>query len=353
MSRNYSAMTTLVRNKLNQSATTVFTVADIDYAIEEALKEYEHYVPRYIPVVLAIESRYGTSGSTSANNLIDTSKGQFLTTDSGNRKVVENRTDHTWAVISSVASTAQVGLTGDIFVSGDEYRIYNRECWNNKQLYIGDVPEYYKVDSVEYPIGNRRNWVIQGNVLEIDVETVKDSNAGSTVTQLPNVDVLVRFRKPHILSELTDLSATFAATAAAAATSISATALQGAGTIDAGSEFSIQYHRSVYTVAASATIASSAVTLSIYPPLERAIASTAWTITFRETTLAPRDEALFADLAAARASINKAPKYFNVTTVARDAAAQYLDWGESRLGEVLSQLQRLLPPKTKGRYPSG
>lgn len=352
MARSYAAMTTLIRGKLNQSATTVFSVDDVNNQITDSLKELSTYAPHLVPIVFQVESRFGACGSTSANNLIDSSKGQFASTDDDNEKVVHNTTDNTYAVISSFSSTAQVGLTADIFVSGENYRIYNKQCWNSKQIYLGGLPEQYDVESVEYPIGQKRNWRIFDQVLELEVDTVEDSNAGSTVSQLPNVDVLVRFNKPHVLSPLTDTAGKMAATAAAAATSISLTSLQGSGTINVGEEFTIQYHRSTYIVAASATIASSAATVTFYPPLERAIASTAQTITFRMTSLRPEHEDIFANHVAGALLLDKATKYANSATTGRDPVYNYTVLGNSLVGDALTRLKRMQQPKVKRRYPS-
>lgn len=351
MPRSYTAMTTLVTTKLQSAGTADYTVAEVDYQIEDALKEYGTYVPNIVPMVFKIESRYGTDDAGAASTLTDAVKGQFLDTDDNNEKVVHNLTDNSWAVVSSFSSTAAVGLTRNIMANGEEYAIYNKKCWNKRQIYLGDVPENWQVHSVEYPLGTRRNWQRFDDVLEIDVDRVDDSD--STLSTLGNIDVLIRFQKPHILCQLTDFSGTFAATAAAAATSISATALQGAGTIEVGEEFNIQYHKSTYVVAGSVTIASSAATISLYPPLEAAVASTGWTITFRQTTLRPHDEDILADLAAARLSLSKASKYFNSIPIGGGNVWQNFDtWGYRMLQRTLGKLRATAPPKTKKRYPT-
>ena len=354
MSRSYTAMSTLITQKLQSAGTADYSVSEVDNQLEDSLKEFATYQAHLIPIIFKVESRYGMASTTSANNLVDTAKGQFLATDDNNEKVVHNTNDNTWAVVSSFSSTAQVGLTGDIFIKDEQYRIYNKYCWNKRQIYVGDVPENYKIDSIEYPIGQKRNWALQENsVVELDVDFVEDSNAGTTLTILPDVDILVRFSKPHILSQLTDYAGTFAATAAAAATSLSATALKGAGTIEVGEEFTVQYHKAVYIVAASATITANTAAISFYPPLEAAVGSTATVLTFRQTSLNPAHEELFADLVAARLIINKAPKFMNAVNVGGGAVwSNYMAWGNARLTETLSKLRRLSPPKFKRRWPT-
>jgi hypothetical protein len=344
-------MTTLVTQKLQSSGTADYTVAEVDSQIEEELKEYSTYNPHLVPIVFKIESRYGTVSSTTASGLIDANKGQFLATDT--EKVVHNTTDNTRAVISSFTSTAQVGLTRDIMALNENYRIYNKQCWNERQIYLGDVPENYIVDSVEYPIGQRRNFKIADNVLELNVDAVPDSNAGSTIRTPADVDVLVRFNKPHVLSQLTDWVGNVAATVAAGATTLSASALQAAGTIEVGEEFTIQYHRSTYIVAAQTTIASNTAAVSFYPPLEAAVAATTQTITFRMSSLTPRDEDVFADLTAARLAVNKAPKFINSVVIgAPNAWSNILTWGERKLGQTLRKLEAQTAPKVKKQYPT-
>lgn len=355
MSRDYAAMTTLITTKLQSSGTVDYTVAEVDYGIEEGLKEFGQYRPHIHPVVFKIESRYGECSSTSADNLIDTAKGQFLAADATDEKVVHNTTDHTRAVVLSLSSTAQIGISRDIFTANEQYRIYNKRCWNEKQIFIGDMVDWGKVHSVEYPLGEKRNWVTYDNdqVLELQVDNVADSNAGTTVTDLPNVDVLVRFARPHVLSQLTDWAGKFAATAAVGATTLSGTSLQSAGTIEVGEQFYVENHKSLYVVTAAATIASNTATISFYPGLESAVAATTWTFTFTKSSLRPNDEDVFADLIAARLAINKAPKYFNKIAIGGGVVWQNLNtWGERRLAQTLTKLRGQTKPKVKSLYPT-
>ncbi len=316
MNLDYSAMTTRIITELQSSGVTDYSAAEVDSQITASLKEYAHFQPHIVPVTLAVESRYGTCGSTSANNLIDTAKGQFLTTDATNEKVVYNKTDRTWAVVASVASTASIGLTQDIFTVGENYRLYNQRCWNEKQLYIGGMPDYVEIDSVEYPIGQRRNFTILNDVLEMDVDGVANSDASSAMATLPDVNVLVRFNRPHVLTNLTDLVGKLAATCASAVTTISGTSLQTAGTIAIGNEFYIQGLRTLYTVTSDCTITANTVAITFYPPLESALASTTTTFTFTKSSLSAQQEETFADLCAARLAINKVPKYYNLANSA-------------------------------------
>jgi hypothetical protein len=310
MSQDYSAMTTRIVQIVQSAGTMDYSVAEVDSQLKDCLKEFSHYQGHLVPVTLPIESRYGTCSTTVVGELTDTVKGQFLATDSTNEKVVHNVHDRTWAVVASCASTSAVGLTKDIFVKNENYRIYNQRCWNEKQLYIGGMPDYVEIDSVEYPIGQKRNFTILNDVLELDVDDVSDSNAGSTISQLPDVDVLIRFNRPHVLTPLTDLVGKLGATCAASVTTISGSSLQAAGTLNIGDEFYIQGFRNLYTVTTAATIATTA-SISFYPPLEAAIASTVTTFTFTKSSLSAQQEEMFADLVAARLAINKPMKLYS------------------------------------------
>lgn len=333
MPRDYAAMTTLVTTKLQSAGTADFSVAEVDYQIEECLKEFAVYRPHLVPMLFKLESRTGTDVTGTASKLTDSVESQFLAADATEEKVVHNTTDNTWAVVLAQDSTSILSLSADIMDANEKYEIYNKRCRNQRQIYIGDIYDSPQIDSVEFPLGTRRNWKLYGDVLELNVETVPDSD--STLTTLNNVDVLVWFERPHILSQLTDWGGTIAATAAAAATAISGSSLQSAGTIEEGEEIHIENLRQLYVVTAAATIAANTAAIGIYPPLEAAVASTAWTFTFRKSSLAPQDEDAFADLVAARLAINKAPLAIRGVT----AAITVLSSASSALSNMTAQIQ--------------
>ncbi len=354
--RNYQAMTTLIVQKLQSSGTIDYSVSEIDNQIEESLKEMPTYdaFQNIVPVIFKIESRFGQASETSADNLVDTPKGQFVAADATDEKVVHNLKDSTRAVVLSFSSTAQIGISADIFVDDEQYRIYNKRCWNEKQIFIGGVGDYIDIESVEYPIGQKRNWFIrEPGVLEIDVATVRDSNAGSTITQDPNVDVMVRFNKPQILSQLTDLSGNVAASASAGETTLSGSSLQSAGTIEIGELFHVENHRTVYTVVAETTIASNTAGITFFPGFEAAVAGTAAILTFVGSSLLPNQEDIFAELTAARLSINKSPKFFNAVTIGgANAGGNFQSWGERKLSNVIQKMRKQSKPKVNKFYPS-
>ena len=354
--RDYAAFTTLIVTKLQSAGTMDFSVAEVDYAVEEGLKEYSTFKPHIVPILFQIESRYGTT-STAASTLTDTTKLQFLATDDDNEKVVHDTTNNGWAVVKTAStSTSVLVLNASILTANDSYEIYNKRCWNNKQVYIGDVlPLINDIESVEYPIGTKRNWSLPSEgVLEIGADYVPDSNANTAVvTNSPDVNVIVRFYRAHQLSSMTDwVGAAGSAGASVGATTMTYTGLAVSNTIKEGYEFNITTHKQSYIVTANTTASTAgAGTVPFYPPLEAAVAASTG-ITFIKSTLNPHEEEIFADLVAARLAINKAPKYFNAISLGGGNVWQnFLTWGERRLGEVLSKLRRLSPPKTKSTYP--
>lgn len=351
--RDYAAFTTLITTKLQSAGTMDFSVSEVDYQMEESLKEYATYKPHIVEIPFKIESRYGIDVTGTASSLTDLVKTQFLAADATDEKVIHNTTDNTWAVVKTYTSTSVLALSADIMDANENYEVYNKRCWNKRQIYIGDMlPEILDIDSVEYPIGTKRNWkIVAQGVLEIDVDYVPDSNMN--VTNLPNVDVLVRVLRPHIVSQMADLSGLVAGTSGAAgATTFSCSNLTVSGTIESGGEFYIQDLKQSYVITANATASTAGIaTIAFYPPLE-AVAASASVVTFTTSTLKPDEEEIFADLVAARLAINKAPKYFNAIPLGGGNVWQnFLTWGERRLGEVLSKLRRLSPPKTKQTYP--
>ncbi len=351
--RDYSAMTILINQKLQSAGTMDYSVAEVDYQIEESLKEYSTYRPHLVDVILEVEGRYGTdeTGAATTDTLTDTNKGQFLAADATNEKIVHNITDNTRAVVLTQTSTSVVTLNSDIMDSGEFYKMYNRRCWNQKQVYIGDVPEYINIHSVEFPIGERRNWKLYDRTLEIDTAIIPDTNSNTAkITSLPNDEALVRFNMPHQLTQLTDWDGVLTASALVGATTLAGSTLQAAGTLEVGTEFNIENMRRTYMVTGTAAIATT-VAVTFYPPIE-ATADSTWAINFRKSSLEPSDEEMFADLVASRIAINKSPLYFNAISLGGGVVYQnYLTWGERRLSETLGKLTRTTKPKTSQRYP--
>jgi len=351
MARTYAQIQTLILQMLQDTGLATYDATELGYWIEEGLKEFSTYDPHIIEVVFQIESRTGTDTAGTASSLTDATESQFLAADATNEKVVHNTTDHTWAVVLGYTSSSVLTLSADIMDINENYEIYNKRCWNEKQIYIGDVTDYLWIDSVEYPIGTKRNWKIYDDVLEIQVDSVEDSD--STQTDKPDVDVLVRFAKPHKLSQLTDWvgEVNLVAGYAAGSTSMVLDGLQSSGTIEAGEEFHLENKRYVYTVTTDATIATNAATISFFPGLEDAVVNDD-DITFRKSTLQPQHEEIFCHLVAARAVLSDNIRHIDaIPKGGADVWLKYQQWGERKLGEVLGKLERLSPPRTKRVYP--
>lgn len=351
MARTYAQITTLVLQMLQDTTPDIYVAAETGYWIEESLKEVSYYDPHLVPVVFQIESRTGTDTAGTEDELTDTTESQFVDSDATSEKVVHNTTDHTWAVIEGQDSTFVLTLSADIMASGEDYHIYNKRCWNARQIYIGDMAPYLWIDSVEYPIGQKRNWKVYDDVLEIDVAYVADSD--STQTDLPNVDVLVRFAMPHRLFQIATLIGELTANESKGDTRIAIDGLtQAAGTVvEIGDEFHLENHRTLYTVTADTTLASGCGNINFFPALEAA-ATNDDDITFTKSTLKPQHEELFCHLVAARCVLSDNINYINaINKGGPEVYARFRDWGERKLGEVYSKLDRIAPIKTKRVYP--
>ena len=324
---------------------------EMAYWIEESLKELATYDPHIVEVIFKIESRTGTT--TSATSLTDATKDQFVAADATDEKVVHNTTDNTWAVVLANSDLDVNTISVDIMASGDSYKIYNKRCKNEKQIYIGDVADYLWIDSVEYPLGTMRNFTVRGDILEIDVNAVQDSD--STLDPPNDIDVLVRFAKPHRLFQITTLIGELTADEDKGDTRIAIDGLtQAAGTVvEIGDEFHLENHRTLYTVTADTTLASGCGNIYIFPALE-ADATDNDDITFTKSTLKPQHEELFCHLVAARAVLSNNINYINANpTGGVDVWSRYQTWGERKLGEVLGKLSELSSPRTSRVYPRG
>ncbi len=303
MAQTYATLKDDIEAKLQDASNAVFSATvDLDPIIKNSLREVSRYVPYRALETFQVESRTGTATSTSTDNLVDATNAQFLSTDVG--KVVYNSTDKTWAVILTYSSTTTVGISKDIFASGENYSIYNRGCKATNQVYIGDITDYLWVTKVEYPVGTRREVdSIDGDILTFGLDVAPDDTALSDADK----DVHVYFAKKHKVSQLTDLAGAVnnAGGYAAGSVSMAINGLQSSGTIEAGQEFTLASTRGTYTVTADATIGTNAATITFFPGLENAVEH-AEVITFKLSTLTPFLESAFCKYAAAEAAISKA-----------------------------------------------
>jgi len=358
MSRAYSDLRDLVESKLQDTSNAEFGLPEINFEIEESLKEVSGYsgYRHIVEVAFSIESRQGTATSTSANNLVDATKSQFVSTDPTNEKVVYNDTDKTWATIVSYSSTSQVGLSKDIMASGEVYYIFNKRCQNSRQLYIGDSWDYTEILGVEYPTAYfprrlRSSRTIGRDILEFDLDRLPDDSNSTLVGQ--RTEAVVQFNRPHILSQLTDWAGEINNGAGYAA-GVTTMAIDGMGsteTIEEGEEFYIENLRQLYTITADVTTSANAATISFYPGLEAAVTDND-DITFVKSSLPQGLEETFAELVVARILVNHAPKYASqLGLMGRTQVNIYISLGERKLLDVRNKLQRASPPKVRHYAP--
>ncbi len=358
MGRSYSDMDLLIQTKVADTAGTVFLSAERVYQIDECLKEFASYKPHITPIVFKIESRYGVDTTGAASTLTDTVKEQFVVTDDDNEKVVHNTTNNTWGIVKT-ASTSKTILTlnSSLMRANDNYEIYNTRCWNNKQIYVGNIlPMINDIESVEYPIGEKRNWkILSEGVLEIDVDSVPDSNSNTAIVgSAPNTDVLVRFYRPHILNAMSTLTGTVAGTVGVdGASTISVLLAASAMVVKEGYEVNFAVHRQSYIVTANATANSAKIAaISVYPAFDGAVGSAA-TVTFVKSTLEPNEEEMFANLTAGRLMEHKSPAFANAISLGGGVVWQnYYTMGKALVDEALRKLRNSIPPKTSHTYPS-
>lgn len=382
MARSYAEIRILVNQMLQDTGRETYDTPELGYWIEDALKEFSPYDPHIVDVIFKIESRTGTDTGSTTTALTDTTKAQFLPTDATLEKVVHNTTDNTWAVIMTDSNTEIQTLTASIMASGENYEIYNKRCLNNKQIYIGDMPYYLWIDSVEYPLGEKRNFKVYNEVLEIDVDSVADSD--STLDPPQDIDVLVRFAMPHRLCQLANLVGELTANESKGDIKIAVDGLtQGTGiVVEIGDEFHLENHRTLYTVTAATTLDGGGGNINLFPALE-ADATDNDDITFTKSTLKPQHEEIFCHLVVARALISKAnaqliqakanlttglalineinkggagqavpTSYMNYARAEEELAREQRSMGERKLAEVIGKMERLSPPRTKRLYPT-
>ena len=156
MPKSFALLVDEIEQELQDTPSNVWwTAAELGIQLEDALRELSEYDPYVVMLTLELESRTGRASATTAGALVDSTESQFVSTDVD--KVILNTTDRTWAVVTAYVSTSQLTLSKDIMASGENYEMYNRDCWNRKQLYLGNIEDYVGPDrgvrKVEYKIG--------------------------------------------------------------------------------------------------------------------------------------------------------------------------------------------------------
>ncbi len=342
--RSYSAIRDKVESNLRDTGNVNFSTTELDEEIVDALFEVSQFFPHERMETYTIESRVGTASSTSSGNLVDATKSQFLSSDVG--KMVFNSRDKTWAEIVTFTSTTTVALSKDIMASGETYEIYNNECTSKFQINISDVTDYLGINKLEYPKGQRRNYDIDGTILTIKVDSVRDSKVVTSGTQ-PDTEVYIWFKVKHRATQLTDLSATVnnGAGYSAGDVSMALDGLQTSGTIEADQEFTVANTRGVYRVIADATITSNEATITFYPGLQSDIDNLD-VVTFEDSTLTnPMIELYVIEYATALAAIREPMQFYQQT----HAALVTIALATTAIAAIAARITQILADIASGR----
>lgn len=323
---SYAEILDNIEQFLQDTANAQYDTTELGIAIKNELKRISRKDPYIVDVIYQVESRTGTDVTGTASSLTDLVKLQFLATDATNEKVVQNTDDHTSAVVIGYTSTSVLTLSADIMDADENYEMYNKRCKNKRQIYLGDIPPYLWIESVEYPIGTERNFFkISRDIIELDVDdsTIEDSD--STLDTLNNVDVLVKFALTQVLCQLTDLAGAVHTAGVVDATTMQVKSFTDAEIVEVGEMFTIADHRTTYIVTTELTLANQASTgssLAFYPGLEAAVSADD-VITFISSTLQPNHEDLLERMVSSRAVQSDMIRY------ARSGApimGNYLSW---------------------------
>ena len=331
---------------------TLFLDAYVTVKLRAAINQSSEYLPYERKVSFYIESRTGTATTDTADALVDDTEKQFLTTDAN--KVIHNTQNNTWAIVTDAqyaTSADKLVLSKDIMVDGDEaYEIFNKGCVSKYQINIEDVNDWvgsanHGVIAVEYPIGARRGFAIDGDILTIKVDSVSNSKVVDPAT---NTEVLVRFETRQGVLEFADLAGTVNGTPSAGATTFTIAAV-GSGTdvITEDALFTVANVRGTYKIKSDLTLSSGGGAIIFYPGLESAPSNGA-IVSFIGSTLNKEMERLVTALTASKTALSKT---INKTTTGGLATVRnYRD----ELAIVLSELARLRDrraPRTSQTYP--
>lgn len=352
MAKSFAALVNEVERKLEDSSNATWSAASIGSDLEDAVRELSEYLPYEMIYIYTVESRTGTASATTADALVDSDEGQFLSTDVG--KIIYNPDDNTFAEVTAYVSANQLTLSKDIMTVGEAYEMFNEGCHDSRQINIKDIkdyvgPEERGIFAIEYPtmrdLRRKRTWIIEGDILTIDLISRPDDTKNTTTDKEVYIWVEARQR----LSQLTDLVGAIdnGAGYAAGSTTLHVDDFASAETIAEDTLLTIAGVRGTYRVIADATLSSNEIDILIHPALIDAAAEDD-VITVIGSTLDRELERLITDLTAARAATNKL-----INAIVKGDAV-YNRW-ENKLALVLSQLERLRnrrAPRTNEMFPT-
>ena len=317
MPQSHTEIRNLIEDILEDGNNVTYSTAKIDLQIEKELSEISRYDPYRGKWTLEIEGRIGTASSTTSNALVDATKSQFVSGDT--EKIIYNTTDKTWAVVTTFVGSSQLTLSKDIMTSGKNYEMYNKNCWNQRQINIEDLKDWIEIDYAEYPTPHhsfpyiasypphKRNVTILDNrrVLEIDVIFIDDTGRTD-----PDKEVYVHTLERHRLNPMTDLAGASESGGAIGATSMSVDNLTDSDIVKEGELFTIAGVRGIYRVVSDVTVASSKATVVFFPGLIDTVTA-ADVVTFVKSTLDSELEGILADLVAGRLIVSKSNTHLN------------------------------------------
>jgi len=347
-----------IESILDDTSNATWSAARLGLLLDDAITEVSEAIPYIMRDTYQIESRTGTASSTSSGNLVDATKSQFVSGDTG--KVVYNTTDHTWAVIETVTSGTTVALSADIMASGEGYEIYNKGCWSKKQINISNSSDFLKVLYAVYPVdrqlyttpSNKRNVTLydQNKILELDIDYVEDSGIS---TSFKDVDVF--FARQHKLNPNVDLGGQANAEIAAAATSATIKTLTDADsyvykdtlfTVALASGISSRY---TYRVLADAAISTNTAAISWFPAMEAVVAADA-VVTFIGSTLTPELERIVVQIVAGEALMSESIDLATSLIQGSSSSSQFYSIGERMATKARAKLKALIDVDQNATY---
>lgn len=334
-----------VEQELQDTLNLEYGTGEIDIQLEDAIREISDAMPRVDKFTFEFESRTGTTTSTLASWIVDSTAQFIAATDVG--KVIYNTTDRTWAkVISNGAnSTTQLALSKDIMTSGENYAMFNQDCWDSRQIYIGDITDYigddHGVIAVEYKTLQKprrfRNFQVEGvegKVLTVEIEDNPPDSSGATA----DIEVFVWIHRMHQVTQQT-LTTMYVKNGAGYSAGDSAIVVDYdagviTGTIQEGANITFANTRGDYILKSNATFSSDQATLQIFPGLQNDVADDT-TVSLLKSSLNRRQERLVVELAAARCGVSKTINANNIG--GRSAYAQF----KNKLDEARAELERI------------
>jgi len=343
---SYTGFRDAIELALRDSSNTYFATGELDDRIKEALRTAARYRKHLVRVTYQIESRYGSDTAGTASSLTDATKDQFLSTDTSKR--VFNDTDKTWADVLSYTSAEVLGLSHDIMDSGENYYIYNKGCWNNKQFNVEDITDYvgnnHGIHRLQYPLGHDRNIdFVRENIVQIGLDSEPDDSDPNNTDRV--IDIYVWFNKRHKLSQLTDFAGAVNTAGSKGDTTLALKSLGSTETIEEDQEFTLSNRDQVYTVTADVTTGAGAATVSLYPALDADVGADV-VVTLIQSTLDDDLEEILIDYVVGKALRDEANLHLpSLSLGGTDTYKRYLETASFRYNDAVRRLRKLAEPE--------